>query len=130
MVPLDGDAVWSDVDDWVSILEIHPMEHEQYSGIPSRRPLGFGRIWCALQRHDYLLARLFGDEHGRDIRCRARADQCAFNVSLSKVVGDTQWDSKILLGVGTDTDHCTGRAKRLSFIFEIDACEGIHQWSL
>ena len=130
MVPLDGDAVWSDVDDRVSILEIYPMEHEQYPGIPSRRPLDPGRIRCALQCYDYLLARLFGDEHGRDIRCRARADQCAFNVSLSKVVGDTQCDFKILLGVGTDTDHCTGRAKRLSFIFEIDACEGIHQWSL
>jgi hypothetical protein len=63
----------------------------------------------------------------RDIRCGARTDQCS--LSLSKVVGDTQWDFDVL-GIGPDTDYCTGQAERLAFVFSIHACEGIHQRSL
>jgi hypothetical protein len=58
------------------------MEYEQHPGIPTGRPLDPGRIRCALQRHDHLLARLFGDEYRRDIRRGARADQCRFKLSL------------------------------------------------
>jgi hypothetical protein len=42
------------------------------------------------------------------------------------VVGDTQWDFDVL-GVGPDTDHRTGWAERLAFVFIIHACEGIHK---
>jgi hypothetical protein len=42
---------------------------------------------------------------------------------------DTQWDFDVL-GVGPDTDYCTGRAERLAFVFNIHACEGIDQRSL
>ena len=131
MVPLDSDAVWSDADDRVSILEIHQMEHEQCQGIPSRRPLDPGRIRRALQRHDHLLARLFCNEHRRDICCGTWADQCAFKVSLSpRWSMILKWNFDVLLGAGPDTDYCTGRAQRFPFIFEINACEGIHQRSL
>ena len=130
MVPLDSDAVWSDADDRLSILEIYQMEHEHCPGIPSRRPLDPGRIRGALQRHNHLLARLFCDEHRRDIRCGTRADQCAFKVSLSKMVGDTHWSFDVLIGAGPDADYCTGWPPRLPFIFKVNACEGIHQRSL
>jgi hypothetical protein len=126
MEPLDCDAVWSDVDDWVSILEIHQME--RCREIQSPRALDPGRIRCALRPHDHLLARLFGDEHERNICFGSRTDQCALKLSISKVVGDTKLDVDVLLlGVGPDTDYCTGRAEKLAFVFNICACEGIHR---
>jgi hypothetical protein len=105
------------------------MEHEQYQGISSRRPLDPGRIRCALQRRDHLPGRIFADEHRHVICCGARADQCAFRLFLSKVVEDTQWDFDVQLGFGPDTDYCTGRVERLAFVFKFHACEGIHQRS-
>ena len=48
MEPLDSDAVRSDVDDWVSILEVHQMERERCREIQPPRPLDPGRIRCAL----------------------------------------------------------------------------------
>jgi hypothetical protein len=84
MVPLDSDAVRRDADDRVPILEVHPVEHGRSPQIPPLRPLDPRRIRRALQRHDHLLARLFGDEHGRDIRCGARTDQRALLLSLSE----------------------------------------------
>ena len=50
MVPLDSDAVRSNADDWLSILEVSQMELdlEGHLQIPSRRPLDPRRIRCAL----------------------------------------------------------------------------------
>jgi hypothetical protein len=79
MVPLDSNAVRSNADDLAIDPEIHQMalDSERHPQIPSRCPLDPCRIRRALQRHYDLLARLFGDEHRRDIRCVSRTDQCA-----------------------------------------------------
>lgn len=134
MVPLDSNAVRSNTDDRLSILETrwHQMElgSEQYLQIPTRCPLDPCRIRRALQHHYHLLARIFGDEHRHDIRCVSRTDRCAFIPFLLRPFCSSLRvmlnGVGCVLGIGPNADHCTGRAERLASGSGSHTCEGIH----
>ena len=76
--PLSGDAIRRDAADRLPDMEVRSMELlQEPPRIASRHPLDPRRVRRALQRHDYLPARIFVDEHRRDIRRVARSDQRA-----------------------------------------------------
>ena len=73
--PLSGNAIRRDAADRLPDMEVRSVE--LFQGPPriaSRRPLDPRRVRRALQRHDYLPARIFVVEHRRHIRRVARSD--------------------------------------------------------
>jgi hypothetical protein len=126
--PLRGDAVRRDAADRLPDLEVYPVE--QLQGPPrvtSRRPMDPRRVWCALQRHDHLPARIFVDKHRRDIRRVARPDQRACPVIL---ICFSLSDFFVVVGARSDVDYCARWTEKLRISVLIYAGKRFYQQSV